>query len=179
MDDSDIRQNPHPTQAYEITVEVRDAPGAFDAVAGSAIFRVSNQNCSPQDPLSGVRQVPTSFRSTKFEPWGHDRYRATVHLDLLEDDDYFGMGICHWRFDGFVVSLQAHGVSFGSDMLADRIRAQTSDTWFVSKELFHRFDIKDMSVSAVPLSDYIAQHRGEFFSITVTAKERHDGRRME
>ena len=179
MDDADIKQNPHPKQAYEITVNVEGAPGQFDAASGSAVFRVANRGCVPQDPVSGAKKVPASYPSTTLEPVGNGRYRATVHPDLLEDGDYFGLGICHWRFEGFIVSLDANGTSFGTDMLADQILAQSTRTWFVAKELFHGSNVKDMSVSAVPISEYIRTHPEEFFSITLTAKERHDEQHME
>jgi hypothetical protein len=179
MDDSDIRQNPHPKQAYEITIDVEGAPGTFDSVTGSAVFRVTNIECVTQDPMSGVRKAPASFPSTKTTALGNGRYSTTVYTDLLENGDYFGLGICQWKFEGFVASLKANGVNFGADMLSDRILAQDSQTWFVAKELFQRPTIKDLNVSAVPLSDYIRAHPDEFFSITLTAKERHDERLME
>lgn len=123
--------------------------------------------------------MPARAPSSKIEALGNERYRTTVYLDQLEDGDYFGLGSCDWSFEGFVVSLDANGVSFGSDMLTDRIRAQGTETWYVAKALFHGSKVRGININAVPISDYIGTHPSEFFSITVTAKERHDGQRME
>lgn len=179
MDDSDIKQNPHPKQAYDITVDVKDAPGGFDAASGSSVFRIANRDCVPKDPISGVAKLPASFPRTQLQPLSSGRYHATIFLDLLEDDDYFGRGVCHWRFEGFIVSLEANRRSFGSDILTDSIRAQRTETRFVAKKLFDGTGAKDLSVAGVPMSEYVREHADEFFSITVTAKERQDEQRME
>lgn len=179
MDDSDIRHNPHPKQAYEVTVQIQDAPGPFDAAKASAVFRVANHECVPKDPLSGARKIPASFPTVDLVPLGNDRYRATVYSDLLEDHDYFGLGICHWRFEGLIVSVNANGVSFGADMVAASVLAHQRETWFFAKQLFHGSKVEDLNVPGAPLSDHIRTHADAFFSMTFTAKERHDERLME
>jgi hypothetical protein len=75
--------------------------------------------------------------------------------------------------------LEANGRSFGTDILTDSIRAQRTETRFIAKKLFGGTGAKDLSVAGVPMSEYVREHAGEFFSITVTAKERHDEQRME
>jgi hypothetical protein len=179
MDDSDIKQNPHPKQAYEITVDVKGAPGIFDTVSGSSVFRIANRECVPKDPISGVAKLPATFPSTQLQRLGNGRYHATIFLDLLEDGDYFGRGVCHWRLEGFIVSLEANGRSFGTDMPTDSIRAQRTETRFIAKKLFDGTGAKDLSVAGVPMSEYVREHADEFFAITVTAKERPDEQRME
>jgi hypothetical protein len=179
MDDSDIKQNPHPKQAYEITVTIRDAPGPFDSVKGEMLFRVANSDCVPQDPVSGARKVPISDVAAPLSQTGTGIFSGTVYLDLLQDSNYFGLGTCRWRLEDFLATFDAFDVSFGGNILEDQIRAEVSTTQYIAKKLFRRSDIPDMSVGAVPMSDYIRANREKFFSITLTAKERHDGRRME
>lgn len=179
MDDSDIKQNPHPEQAYEITVTIRDAPGPFEAARGDMRFQVANSDCVPRDPVSGGQNIPSGHAAVTLNQTGPGIYRGTVYLDMLQDSNYFGLGTCRWRFDAFVATFSAYGVLFEGEILGDQIRAEASTTQYVAKELFRRSDVPDLRVGAVPTSDYVRAHHEKFFSITLTARERHDGQRME
>ncbi len=179
MDDSDIKQNPHPKQAYEITVTIRNAPGPFDSVKGEMLFEVANSDCVPQDPFSGARKVPTSHPPVPLEPLGSGRYRGTIYLDLLQDDDYFGLGTCHWNFNGLIVTLGAFNRTFGADFTTEQIRTQSIDDQYVPKSLYAPANIDNLNYPAGPPDINVTEHPEKFFAIGLTAKERHNEHTME
>ncbi|MEW5836522.1 MAG: hypothetical protein AB1832_15780 [Pseudomonadota bacterium] len=179
MDDSDIKQNPHPKQAYDITVTLRDAPGPFDSVRGEMAFEVENHECVPQDPFSGARKVPTHYPAFELRPAGDGTYRGTVYLDLLRDSDYFGLGRCRWHFTGLLASFQAYGVRFVGTITDEDVRSGEPTTQFIAKKLFRPSDIEDFGVNGVPMSDYVRAHPDDFFSMTLIAKERRHGSSLE
>ena len=179
MDDSDIKQNPHPTQAYEITVTIRDAPGPFDSVKGEMAFEVENSDCVPQDPVSGARKIPTRYPLVPLEALGHGRYRGTAYLDLLQDDDYFSLGTCRWHFNGLIVTVSAFNRTFGADFTSDQVRAQSTHSQYVPKDLYAPAPIDDLNFPAGPSDINVTQHPEKFFAIELTAKERRDEHTME
>ncbi len=179
MDDSHIKQNPHPKQAYEITVTIRDAPGPFDSVRGAMAFEVENDECVPWDPVSGGRKVPTSYPPVPLEPLGSGRYQGIIYLDLLQDDDYFGLGTCHWHFNGLIVTLGAFNRTFGADFTTEQIRAQSIGDQYVPKDLYAPARIDNLNYPAGPPGINVTEHPEKFFAIGLTAKERHDEHIME
>lgn len=179
MDDSDIKQNPHPKQAYEITVTIRDAPGPFDSVKGEMAFEVENHDCVPQDPVSGARKVPTRYPLVPLEALGGGRYRGTIYLDLLQDDDYFGLGTCHWQFNGLIVTAHAFNRTFGANFTPDQIRAQNVHDRYVPKDLYAPAPMDDLNYPAGSSDADVMQHPEKFFAIELTAKERQDEHTME
>ncbi|MCD0244314.1 hypothetical protein JWH05_00225, partial [Xanthomonas melonis] len=49
------RKNPHPTQAYRITMTIEDAPGPFEWISGTAFYEMTNhKQCTPIEPVAGV-----------------------------------------------------------------------------------------------------------------------------
>ncbi|MEA9491761.1 hypothetical protein VDS11_21385, partial [Xanthomonas campestris pv. campestris] len=54
-DDPVYRKNPHPSQAYRITMTIEDAPGQFEFVSGTAFYEMTNhKQCTPIEPIAGV-----------------------------------------------------------------------------------------------------------------------------
>lgn len=45
--------NPHPTQRYELTFTIHDAPGPFDSVDADIQYEIGNTGCVPSDPITG------------------------------------------------------------------------------------------------------------------------------
>ena len=53
MKNPGIKQNPHPTECYEITPTIKNAPGPFDPVTRYMQYEVSNEQCAPEDESIG------------------------------------------------------------------------------------------------------------------------------
>jgi len=174
MKPSDIKQNPHPKQRYEVTLSIDGAPGSFDAVTGFMQYEVAkNDPCAPKDPISGLHDIPEQHPPITFAKVGEHTYTGTVYTDLMQDDDYYGMGVCHWHMT-FAVSLlksKNNGVSFSPDLSLDEISAQQSKDFYFSKAAY--LDTKSPSYpdSGQSLTDTVKKYRSDFFRISISAKE--------
>jgi hypothetical protein len=171
MIDPDIKQNPHPVKRYEITMTIDGAPGPFDSIEGHMQFDISNPLCAPQDPVSGARPTPIERPPIVFTRVSGETYKGTVYLDLIQDDDYYGLGICHWSMTAAVVSLNVHGLSFSSNASADEIVTQKAKLQYFDKASYLDKVSKDYSDAGIAITDYITQHPDEFFSVKMTGKE--------
>lgn len=169
MNTPDIKLNPHPMQRYEITVTT-DAPGPFDKVMGSASYAVSNVECTPKDNFEGVHAIPTDVQHViQLTRVDNRTYQGFVYLDQVQDDDYFGLGVCHWQLTSASADLEVHGMTFGAGLRLDELKAQESTTWYLLKSEYLDSSHHETGAS-VPMNDYIAKHPDKFFSVTVIAK---------
>jgi len=100
--------NPAPKRAYVITMTLKDAPGPFSSVEGIAQYTVENSaECGKRIPMAGAfPRISTSepFNLTRVS---EGEFRGTVYADLVLDEDYFGRGVCRWRFSSVSVHLRA------------------------------------------------------------------------
>lgn len=105
------RKNPHPTQAYRITMTIEDAPGPFGHVSGMAFYQMTNHTqCTPMEPIEGVWSkskedgIPMRFQKTN-----ETTYVATIYADGMVDADYYGKGVCRFELSGVGITLKATG----------------------------------------------------------------------
>ncbi|WOB25376.1 MULTISPECIES: hypothetical protein [Xanthomonas] len=105
------RKNPHPKQAYRITMTIDDAPGSFEQVLGKAFYDMTNRDqCAPFDESLGMSTKPKEHAlPIFFQKINSTAYAAIVYADGMVDADYYGKGVCHWEFGGLGVSLKATG----------------------------------------------------------------------
>lgn len=96
MKKPDIKLNPHPRMRYEITVTVKGAPGELTSIAGHVDYVVTNPSSVPLTPISGATLPPETELPVAFERVGPDTYKGVVYIDQIQDEDYFGLGMCHW-----------------------------------------------------------------------------------
>jgi hypothetical protein len=102
MKQPDIKLNPQPKMRYELTLSVHDAPGPFESVSGFMQYEVQNeQECVPADVISGHHQRLSIDPDIEFKRLGDSQtYKGTVYLDLVQDGDYYGLGVCRWKMVG-------------------------------------------------------------------------------
>ncbi|MCC8535818.1 hypothetical protein ACDH70_02710 [Xanthomonas axonopodis pv. poinsettiicola] len=105
------RKNPHPTQAYRITMTIEDAPGPFEWISGTAYYQMTNhKQCTPIEPIAGVwSKSDEDGIPIHFEKIDASTYIATIYADGMMDADYYGKGICLFELDGVGISLRATG----------------------------------------------------------------------
>lgn len=95
---------------YEITLEIENAPGPFGHVVAEMDYDVADRRCMPRlGGMSGTRVQGTQVIPVRLERIGPSTYRGVVYDELLVDEDYYGLGICRWRFEGVGFGLQATG----------------------------------------------------------------------
>jgi hypothetical protein len=171
-DKLNIQRNPQPKMRYELTLTIQDAPGPFESVTGHMQYEVENERCSPENPISGTygkrpyKDVPIEFTRT-----GDNTYTGTVYLDLLRDEDYYGLGVCRWKMVAAIVAMTEQDVTFSPDIPLDKIATQQSKTLYFPKKAYRNASLKGSGDGGMPMSEIVAQYRNDFFSATLTAKE--------
>lgn len=175
MKTPDIKQNPHPMKRYEITATVHDAPGPFDNVGAGVLFQVRNVDCVPHQPITGGADVPNTVREFPLTRLDHHTWKGYFFKDLLHDEDYFGLGVCHWDVMSVGPDFHVHGLSFSPGLILWTEPVQDHETrYFRRKTYFDRTltNTNAGSADSWPAnSEGVEKHPDEFFSITVTIKE--------
>lgn len=170
--------NPYPKRAYTITLTIKDAPGPFASVEGVAQYDVENYfECGKINPHTGVAYRMPSLEVFKMRKISDTEYQGTVHTDLIVDEDYFGRGVCRWKFTSVEVELKATGAQaetrFLPDMNDEQVLAGQSVTKYFWKENYPRVatydrfpDFGSRDPAKIP-SDRLS----EFFTLALSATE--------
>ncbi|WP_311239425.1 MULTISPECIES: hypothetical protein [unclassified Xanthomonas] len=169
--------NPSPRKAFEVTLTLKNAPGAFGLVQGAAQYDVSNEaECGKIQPETGTAGRITSQEDFALKKVSDTEYRGTVYLDLMQDEDYYGRGVCHWEFSGASVMLKATGAEeetrFLSFIEAKTVTAQQVSTEYYWSERYPRSEMSnfpDMGKHAA--EEFKPEIRDKLFTITLAAKE--------
>lgn len=170
MKTPDIKQNPTPKQRYEITLKIDDAPGPFDAVRAFINYRVTNEACVPLTPVTGVRIEPQETVPMTLTKGTDGDYHGTVDADHFLDEDYYGLGVCHWELVAVGVKLTAGSQDFSPAIYAEEIRSGESVHRYFSSRAYREY-------KGAHLVDIGNAHREDFktqaadtFSTTLTAE---------
>ncbi|WP_423163060.1 hypothetical protein [Stenotrophomonas maltophilia] len=100
--------NPSPQQGYELVLTLKDAPGPFAVVEGVAQYDARNYAaCGRIVPATGTAGRITSQEPIALRQVGENEYRGTFYLDRMQDEDYYGRGVCHWALTGVGAMLRA------------------------------------------------------------------------
>lgn len=100
--------NPSPQQGYELVLTLKDAPGPFAVVEGVAQYDVSNhRDCGRVLWATGTASRITSQELVELHKVDENEYRGTFYLDRMQDEDYYGRGVCHWTLTGVGAMLRA------------------------------------------------------------------------
>jgi hypothetical protein len=118
-----IAVNASPLLNYAITVSTRDS-SAIQSLAVAEQYDVSNKECIPIDhtiALGGTRpgvlqRFPVvSLRTAK------DSFSSVVSVDRIRDQEYYGLGVCHWVLDVVYIDLTSHGRTYSAYIRRDDI----------------------------------------------------------
>jgi hypothetical protein len=103
-----IQRNPHPT-AYQVTVSIKDAPGPFEVVKAAMQYEVLDPACRPDlGGMAGTRASLLEWVPVELARQADGTYRGTIYDGLLKDEDYYGLGVCHWSLVTVQFVLMAH-----------------------------------------------------------------------
>lgn len=169
--------NPSPRQAYALTLTLDKAPGAFGLVEAAAQYDISNeQECGKIQPETGTAGRITSQENVALKKISDTEYRGTVYLDLMQDEDYYGRGVCHWEFSGASVLLKATGAEeetrFLSFIEAKTVTAQQALTKYYWKDGYPRSESKSFpDTGELGPEQFKPDIRDNLFTITLAAKE--------
>ncbi|HEL5025894.1 TPA: hypothetical protein UOA81_001068 [Stenotrophomonas maltophilia] len=133
--------NPSPQQGYELVLTLKDAPGPFAVVEGVAQYDARNYAaCGRIVPATGTAGRITSQEPIALRQVGENEYRGTFYLDRMQDEDYYGRGVCHWALTGV-----------GAMLRATTGEADTRFLTFIDKE---RMDAGSRVTRHYPRADY-------------------------
>ena len=97
--------NPAPEQVQRFSLRVVGAPGPFAEVQATAQYDVSNEaECGHINPASGTAERITSQETLSLQPAADGSWHGEVALDLLQDQDYYGRGVCRWALTATLVA---------------------------------------------------------------------------
>jgi hypothetical protein len=133
----DIKLNPHPVQRYELTATV-DAPGPFDSVTGYVSYDVTNLECVPKDAWEGARNVPSSSHTFELTRVDDHTWKGYFYRDLLKDEDYFGLGVCHWEVVNALPVFTVHAEKFSPALVFDDLLGGDQTRYFSKTDFFNR-----------------------------------------
>lgn len=136
-----VKANPNPQQRYELVMTVRNAPRGFEQVSGSAQFDIPPEQdaCIPLDQtraLAGVRNRPSKDVALEFRKVSDTEYRAVFFADALLDEDYYGLGVCHWKLTAIGATLTAKPAVFSTETWNEAIFSGAEQVTFAPKSLF-------------------------------------------
>nr|WP_244669372.1 hypothetical protein [Xanthomonas phaseoli] len=168
------QKNPHPTHAYRIIMTIKDAPGSFGAVAGTAFYDMTNRDdCAPFDAALGMSTKPKEEAiEVDFKKTNETTYVATIYADGMIDADYYGKGVCHWKFGGVGVSLKATGKSEETEFLpslsATHLATLTPETTYFWKSRYPKSELAAFpDVGQSTAEEFNENARSNLFKVTL------------
>jgi hypothetical protein len=171
MKNPEIKHNPTPKMRYAITLTVEGAPGPFDSITGFVEYKVVNEECVPLQPVSGAtiapeEKVPVTFRREK-----DGIYVGTIYADLMQDEDYYGLGVCHWQVVAASALLKNKAVEFSPAIFHKDITAQHAvSTYFVNSDYTDNTTTHS-AFGTTNRSLFQPESRTDLFTVTLAAKE--------
>lgn len=170
MNTPDIKMNANPRMRYEISVSFKDAPHGFDAVSAHVDYQVSNRACVPMTPVAGVTVPPSKRVPVQLKPVGPTQYVGEIYADLIQDEDYYGKGVCHWTVTGAAVEASVKRLRFAAVLFGADLFQQKEVTRYYANRAF---DEADHAIVTDGNSDRNRfEQPDQTFSITVRAVEK-------
>lgn len=171
MKNPEIKHNPTPKKRYDITLTVDGAPGPFDSITGFVEYKVANDECVPLEPVSGATIAPEEKIPVVFKHEKGDVYIGTIYADLMQDEDYYGLGVCHWQIVATSAVLKNKAVEFSPAIFHKDITAQHAvPTYFVKGD--YADNAKPHSAfGTTNRSLFQPESRTDLFTVTLAAKE--------
>jgi hypothetical protein len=181
----DVRFNSHPTQIYELTLTIHDAPGKLER-GGDVIFYKSNTvECVPPDVLDkknggtlleyyGTVPFDANLPNKKTS----NIYKTYIARDLMVDEDYYNKGVCHWTLDywkiyTFRATDKDNSIDFVSTIYGDEIESnQPVNTYFLKSA--YADPPPDFTGKPLTEKEYLKMpeaERAKFFYTTITVKK--------
>ena len=169
------RLKPNPQQAYEVVLTIQDAPGPFKVKSWSAMYEATG--CSfVTNEWAGARGQPRRLVEVPFTEGSDGSQVATLFLDALQDEDYFGNGVCRWRLTSVGPWLQATGGSgdttFDADLSPEQLHAESPVELFYWKGHYPRGKTDRFSTSGnTDREKFAPEVRNELFSLTLKPRK--------
>jgi hypothetical protein len=170
-DDATGHLNQHPQKRYEV-IATSHAPGPWDSLKGIAFFDVINKPCVPENSFTGGQAVPNTDIDISMTRVDDHTWKGYFYRDALQDEDYFGLGICHWDTTGVGIAAVAKGVRFNSsDMLVSLLRNGASTSYFKKSDYGDASKIRYGAADLTAEDPEVLQRPDAYFTVTISVKE--------
>ena len=154
---------------------IKDAPGPFGHVGFGAQYDAPD--CMYwSNKFAGTTSSAMCILKLPIKKLDDTTYVATVYLDAMLDEDYYGDGVCHWQLSSVSSGVKATGADaetgFGADISPEAIMAQQAETTYLWSEYYPRARIDNFrEYGSKTLDDVPLARRDEFFTITLKSSE--------
>ena len=171
-DPKNPKKNPHPVKRYELTATA-EAPGPWDKVDGLISYEVVNPGCTPEDKFLGVHAMPQSVDvNIEMTRTGNNIWKGYFYRDYLQDEDYYGLGVCHWDASSVGAGFIVHGGIFGVGDILKMLLSRGPQMEYFKKSEYFDHSLKGGDVWLTSADDpEVAKHPDQFFPITIAIKE--------
>lgn len=145
------RQNPHPTQAYRLTMRIDNAPGPLKIIVSAAQYDVVNSACLPPpntNPGGHLSPIPTNDIPFALTRVSDNEYAGVVYADGMIDADYHGRGVCRWQLIQAQMQLKATGAPGETQFIASirekQILAEEPVRLYFWKQEYPRSEVENL-----------------------------------
>jgi hypothetical protein len=167
----DVKPNPAARERYALLLRFADLPGDLEEMRGTLDFEVSNLDCVPIDyerAFGGVKLTPRHNVAVDLRKGDNGQYIGTVHADALLDEDYYGLGVCHWALNSFTVHFRSRTTHFVGGIDGKALTAQTTSTeHYLASDFEKKPDAMDVVFGEDSASFYLAS-AGPQFTLTIS-----------
>lgn len=136
------KTNPNPTAGYRVRLKIDDAPGPFDIIRVGGQFDVRNSNeCGKVIPAVGLPGKIVKSDNIPLRRVGSDEYEGVIYLDAMQDEDYYGKGVCYWELTAVYALLiakdRARDASFVITLNAAKVTEGHSATRYYPDVIYY------------------------------------------
>ncbi len=164
-------KNPHPVKRYEVTA-TSDAPGPWDSIEGYIGYDIVNTKCMPLAPFFGERSLTSIGITIEMTRVDDRTWKGYFYRDAFQDEDYAGLGLCHWDADSIGVSAKAQGVRFNWSTWLDPLKQESFDTTYFKKSVYGDRSFAPYGAPDLTAEDpEVLEHSGIYFRTTIAVKE--------
>ncbi len=166
----DVRQKASPKKHHDVVFTFNGLPDAISDVTATADYAVDNIECVPARVGSGARLRPEHSLSLNLQRIDGNKYATTVYTDAIEDEDYYGLGVCRWSLNWTTLRFRSATTAFVGAIAMDQMQA--------GKPIVLHYLISDFNNKPDPETvvfgeetDIFTAEAGRRFALTVSASE--------
>lgn len=165
--------NPQPRRGVDVVLSIQGAPGPFATIVANAQYDVVNEDeCGHINTASGTAERITSQEPFALQRVSDTEYRGRVYFDLMQDEDYYGRGVCRWALTAVHASLKATGAqdetSFRPSLSVEQLQAGVPAELYFWKGGYPRSSMDDYRDSGYPSPEsFKPELRNELFKLTL------------
>jgi hypothetical protein len=149
---------------------IDDAPGPFDSIEARVQYQVMNSRCVPMLPGSGATPTLSKAMPLSLVRLDERTYRGSFFADLLQDEDYYGMGICHWEFIATSAALKVNSTTFRPTLFMGPTDPDKSSATYFAKVEYEDTTPGEHNSTGTVKTPYVTEHPDKFFSVSIDAQ---------